>query len=775
MNIQKMLMKINSDVNYTELRRTVADFLLFLNNQEQSFENIKICKTLLNEKHDLLSSEERIEVYYILAKNTYYKKDLDSSKNYCNIALEILNTNFNNSDYQTNINYLYTILYNLLATIEIEKGKIMEGIVYYGLAFEKSILSTDIHLKNVILANIGISCTSLGLYQQALELFSIAKQNFLAKFNPKKKYLYISLANIYLYEATCYANLNKLDKAKQAIQNIKKYINIDENQQFKYYYYNLQVLINNKKGNYQEADRLFSKVFNYFVNNENADKTLEIINSYLKEYFKREKPNIDYLYQLKENSNKNIAGWKNYYFMTNLKYFDMQMLIANNNINNFKDNYLEYKNITKKATKKYLEQNKKTIQDQYEHMLTEKASKNYEQEKLGYKHNTKIIEKEKIKYRKYSNRLNFINKLVEILEVNNSFENKLQLLRSELANKMVIENIAVAVLNKKTNEISFILAEPNKKIVKFSKQLNELSEQLIYNFQQNHDEAIIIKRNSGSNLIRELSKNIAKSLIFKLFENDKVNAISILQSSNEEDFTKEEIFLYETFAPYLSAELQNFILKKQIQEIRDDKKLSLKKLKKLHKTLIVMPNLDPLTQIPNKSHFHFKSMQLYRRSIQDKKALCFLFIDIDNFANYNLKYGYQEGDKTIKTIAQNLYSEYNDFEFFNNENSVFARYTRDLFVLMFVNYHNIEIETLAIKFIEKVTTLKLEHQASVNKYISICIGASYLNEFNDFNIQEQFDYTQKLLNIAKMKGENSYIINQFKLNKKENYEQNSNT
>ncbi len=762
MNSQDILIEINSDANYTQLRQIIAQLLSSLNASKNNFENIKICRILMNEKYELLTYEERSEVYYILAKNTYYKKDLDTAKMYCINALEIMNKNFENANYKSKVSYLYTILYNLLATIEAESGLLIEGIRDYGLAYEKSILNKDTNLKNTLLSNMATTCVYLGLYQKALDIFSIAKENILNNFNPNQEYLYTTLANIYLYEAISYANLDRIDEAKKAMQNISNYVNPNDDEQFKHYYYNLQSLIKNREGNFKEADQLFDKVFKYFIKNEHADKTLEIINTYLKEYFKRENPDIDYLYELKEGSNQSLIGWKNFYFMSSLKFYDMKMLTAKNNKAEFESNYTEYKKITKNANKKYLEQYVKSIQDQYEYMLAKKESKNYEKEKSNYVKNTQILEKEKQKYKKYSERLNFINELVGVLESNKNFEDKLSVLKNKLSLKIDMNKIAIAVFDKKTKEVSFMIVDKQDNIHKFKRPIEQVSDELVHNFKSNYNEAIIIKTATCKKCIKELSEGAKELLIFKLFDNDRKIGLSILFSKKEKEFTKEEIFIYESFTPYFASELQKQIIKIEIQKVLQEKHIKAKELAELNKKVLFKTNLDKLTAVPNKAHFHSRSMQLYRKSIEDKSPLCFLSIDIDNFKSYNLAYGYRKGDETIKKIAQALYQVYKDCDFLNEQNSVFARYARDFFVLMFVDYDNIELDKIALQLIEKVDSLKIEHLASEHKYLSIGIGASCLKEYQDYNIQKLFDYTQKLLTIAKMKGENSYVIDEFK-------------
>lgn len=79
-----------------------------------------------------------------------------------------------------------------------------------------------------------------------------------------------------------------------------------------------------------------------------------------------------------------------------------------------------------------------------------------------------------------------------------------------------------------------------------------------------------------------------------------------------------------------------------------------KKLRKANQQLEKLANMDHLTQLPNRRHFeNTLSRTTYRRDC-DKKSICILLIDVDDFKNINDDFGHAAGDKVLRHIAKIL-------------------------------------------------------------------------------------------------------------------------
>ena len=61
---------------------------------------------------------------------------------------------------------------------------------------------------------------------------------------------------------------------------------------------------------------------------------------------------------------------------------------------------------------------------------------------------------------------------------------------------------------------------------------------------------------------------------------------------------------------------------------------------------------DQLTNMPNRRSFDERLQLEWNRAIRDKTPISILFIDLDNFKNYNDTYGHQQGDVALQTAAK---------------------------------------------------------------------------------------------------------------------------
>jgi diguanylate cyclase (GGDEF)-like protein len=81
-------------------------------------------------------------------------------------------------------------------------------------------------------------------------------------------------------------------------------------------------------------------------------------------------------------------------------------------------------------------------------------------------------------------------------------------------------------------------------------------------------------------------------------------------------------------------------------------------LEEQRKLLEHMSLTDQLTKLPNRRNFDMRLDLEWRNAIRSKHAISFLMLDIDNFKDYNDKYGHQKGDEILciisKTISQTL-------------------------------------------------------------------------------------------------------------------------
>ncbi len=84
--------------------------------------------------------------------------------------------------------------------------------------------------------------------------------------------------------------------------------------------------------------------------------------------------------------------------------------------------------------------------------------------------------------------------------------------------------------------------------------------------------------------------------------------------------------------------------------------------------------IDELTLLPNMNFFYKKSVEILQDEKTEIPELGFIFIDVENFKNYNEKYGFFAGTQFLKTIAAILKDIFKD--------ELLARFSDDHFVVL---------------------------------------------------------------------------------------------
>ena len=102
---------------------------------------------------------------------------------------------------------------------------------------------------------------------------------------------------------------------------------------------------------------------------------------------------------------------------------------------------------------------------------------------------------------------------------------------------------------------------------------------------------------------------------------------------------------FTTWLAIFAATLNTYQQKKT--EARKDEKL-----RELNAYLEKMSLLDELTSLPNMKCFYAKAAERFADPLNDINRLRLVFMDVENFKNYNEKYGFAAGTEFLKTVAQ---------------------------------------------------------------------------------------------------------------------------
>lgn len=162
---------------------------------------------------------------------------------------------------------------------------------------------------------------------------------------------------------------------------------------------------------------------------------------------------------------------------------------------------------------------------------------------------------------------------------------------------------------------------------------------------------------------------------------------------------------------------------------------------------------DSLTEIYNRRYFDEIFPKIINSARRKNELVCFLFIDIDHFKQYNDNYGHQEGDTVLKKFATCLKNNLHrasdlPFRFGGEEFAVVYQADTKEKAIYFANLLRTNIENL-----------KIEHKFnSASPYITASMGLLCKNA-NDYD-ESFYKEADELLYKAKKSGRNQLQVNE---------------
>lgn len=156
-------------------------------------------------------------------------------------------------------------------------------------------------------------------------------------------------------------------------------------------------------------------------------------------------------------------------------------------------------------------------------------------------------------------------------------------------------------------------------------------------------------------------------------------------------------------------------------------------------------NLDPLTQIHNRSFFMNKADAYYQRALRGQESLSILFIDIDFFKKVNDIYGHLFGDEVLKNIAKVISESVRPVD-------LSCRFGGEEFLTLLHNTNNEQAVLVGNRIREKIQNLEFEENRKFKCTVSVGVYSGQPD--SDRNIQHFIDNADQALYRAKESGRN---------------------
>lgn len=126
---------------------------------------------------------------------------------------------------------------------------------------------------------------------------------------------------------------------------------------------------------------------------------------------------------------------------------------------------------------------------------------------------------------------------------------------------------------------------------------------------------------------------------------------------------------------------------------------------------------DGLTSLYRKGYFLERLKEEYKRSIRQDAPLSLLMLDIDNFKNYNDKFGHTAGDIVLRTLSQNI------VDFSKDVNPVIGRFGGEEFCIILPHRGKEEARTFAERLRQSIESIKIILRRQ-QTHITVSIGVA---------------------------------------------------
>ena len=158
---------------------------------------------------------------------------------------------------------------------------------------------------------------------------------------------------------------------------------------------------------------------------------------------------------------------------------------------------------------------------------------------------------------------------------------------------------------------------------------------------------------------------------------------------------------------------------------------------------------DGLTGIANRRMFDEALGREWRRCLRLHKPMSIVMLDVDFFKKYNDRYGHLEGDDCLRAVASELARSA------PRPGDLVARYGGEEFVMILADTDHNGANWVANRIRQHVIDLKMVHEDSQHRYITVSCGVSSVLPGTDMSVENLLKSADNALYLAKNDGRNT--------------------
>ncbi|MBU3189611.1 diguanylate cyclase [Clostridium bowmanii] len=546
-------------------------------------------------------------------------------------------------------------------------------------------------------------------------------------------------------------HLGHYDKAMENLNEALIYLNKYDYKSGIVEAYGLFALIHEKKGNYDECEKYFSKAMAVSSEISYVYAEIDLL--------------LDYSNFLENTGKRDVAIGKLdeiYRISIENKMYAKTMEICKRAITLYeKANDVNNANIYYKLYFKY---QKELEYLELENRATNLKSKvqldNLEDE------NKRILEKSESFRRKTEELTETIKNISIISELGEKITTTLdlnqiyQMIHNTIQSFMKANTFGIGLYNEKKNTIEYqYLIENNVNTKLHEVNYDNPASMAVKCLRENKIITINDMFNEYSNYVDDLNYIIRNKENSELnsaiycpltIDNNLIGVITV-QAFEKNSFTSLTIEIIKALSSYAAIAINNAIKSKNLLlEVQQRREVELQ-LKDTNNKLIYLSENDGLTNIPNRRKFDGIITEEWNKAKDRKSHISIIIFDIDCFKQYNDNYGHIEGDncliKISKILSQSLVKNY-----------FAARYGGDEFVIVLPDTNLEEAMKYGEDFRLIVERLSLIHKFStIRDTVTVTLGVSSVLPDNNSEIAQFIKHADEALYKAKNKGRNQII------------------
>lgn len=237
---------------------------------------------------------------------------------------------------------------------------------------------------------------------------------------------------------------------------------------------------------------------------------------------------------------------------------------------------------------------------------------------------------------------------------------------------------------------------------------------------------------------------------------DKIVGVLSIQSYTPNQYTPEQVRLFETIATQAAIAIENSKLYEKAQDEIDQRRKvqenledQLVKVEAMQKKLREQAYRDPLTGLHNRRYLNETLPQKFSLAQKKNTPLSIIMLDVDNFKAFNDTYGHEVGDLLLKQVGDLLRDH-------TRATDIACRYGGEEFLVGFPDMP-IEVAARRAESIRNMFTSKTLNVNGIEISATLSLGVAAFPSHGE-NPQEVIIQADQALYEAKSLGKNQVVV-----------------